>query len=599
MRHTKKLPSIRLVITAVILAMCCFRCAHQLGPQGGPADILPPRQLVTNPENGSVNVAPGKTIAITFSEWIDRRSVLTAVRIFPQVKGGVAIDIDGATIRVKPRLQFAAATTYHVEVTSQLKDLHNNSIGQSQHLYFSTGAALDSLTLSGCVINPMAKVMLPTLALFKVDSTVLRDTQLIAFPDYVFQCDSLGRFTADHLSRGVYRAIAFSDANNDSRYQIGRETVYLPESSTITLNTVYRPDPAGTRVPLRFFPALDDTARITITTAKALSPRQLLISWSGTVPATACNAAAYSIRRTDSTMVTASIKSLTLLRGQKQLILNLEQDLALAPYQIQVEPFIRFHAKTDSTKTLDSIRFNGTVVLDTIRPRFSGSTPAKRSITGLTPLIRLVFSEPVRCLQPQWFIADSTRDTVSLAIDSTLSDTLVFTPQRSLSFTKQYSFTIPDTLITDLAGNHPVDTSGFLLRFATIDEDSVCLTLAGKADCPLTPDPARRWQFAPLNKSSALTCADKNGSFTFDTLAGGKGTISFFSDKNQNGIYDVGRVFPWQPPETCSRILDTIEARPRWEITGLTVAGACIACDTTTALAPDTAQSKKTVSPQK
>src|SRR5664279_4900705 len=98
------------------------------------------------------------------------------------------------SLEIAPVKPFAEATTYHVVITTGLMDLHNNPIASSFTLVFSTGSALDSGKITGCVVDAAKRSMEPTVALFGAPHGAA-DTQFLRNPDYLTQGDSSGYFS--------------------------------------------------------------------------------------------------------------------------------------------------------------------------------------------------------------------------------------------------------------------------------------------------------------------------------------------------------------------------------------------------------------------
>jgi hypothetical protein len=174
-----------------------------------------------------VGVPRDMAVELTFSEWISPQKADRSVTVFPPPPGGYDVRVRGKTLTIRPRKLLADSTTYHVEVTSALADLHANPVGTPFHLVFATGPTLDSGSVAGCVVDPAKRILQPKVALVRAD-TGFADTMLFAGPTYVTQTDSAGRFALEHVRPGSYELVAFDDANNDSRLQPGREQAYAP-----------------------------------------------------------------------------------------------------------------------------------------------------------------------------------------------------------------------------------------------------------------------------------------------------------------------------------------------------------------------------------
>lgn len=105
----------------------------------------------------------------------------------------------------------------------------------------------------------------------------------------------------------------------------------------------------------------------------------------------------------------------------------------------------------------------------------------------------------------------------------------------------------------------------------TIDIDSIASSLQGTAPC-LSHSETRVWFFATfVSPDIKYLTADSAGTFRFDSIAAGKGHVGYFMDKNKNRIPDKGRIYPWHSPEPYFSATDTVEARARWDVEGVSV----------------------------
>ena len=86
-------------IAFLFFALIFFRCANQLPPTGGVIDKIPPEIIEVSPANGTVNF-DGNSVEITFSEYVDKRSVQNSVFISPAVEGEIEYDWSGKSLEI-------------------------------------------------------------------------------------------------------------------------------------------------------------------------------------------------------------------------------------------------------------------------------------------------------------------------------------------------------------------------------------------------------------------------------------------------------------------------------------------------------------------
>ena len=139
-------------IPFIILALISFivGCANISTPQGGPEDETPPVLLSSVPEQGQTNYQ-GQSIFLTFDEWVNTKNIETDIIITPRVTGSFKTRVKKNTVELSFFEPFRENTTYSVGFGSTIQDITNNNPAQNLNLSFSTGAYIDSLTISGNV----------------------------------------------------------------------------------------------------------------------------------------------------------------------------------------------------------------------------------------------------------------------------------------------------------------------------------------------------------------------------------------------------------------------------------------------------------------
>jgi hypothetical protein len=553
--------STRLNLLGVAALLSILSCAHQVAPGGGLPDKKPPQVSVSNPAAGQVNVPINASVAFRFSEWVGPRTLERNVSIYPPPAKGFKVKVKGRSVIIRPLPALAESTTYHIELASAVGDLRGNTIGAPHSLVFSTGPALDSGRIGGCVVDPESRVAQVRVALFREDSAA-GDSLLFGAPSYCSQTDSFGTFLIANIRPATYRLIAYADANSDGRLQPAREKVYAPVSRQVTV--------APGLLPQQLFPVACDTTTRRITSCAPLAARVIAGLWSRRPPLRGARRSERSLRleAVDSSGGKPVIEHYVELSGGRRFAILLKAPLKLAPYRLvyELEPLMPVN---DSTPCCDTLRLNGTTVADTALPRLT--SPRVLDRVDLQPRLVLAWSKPVR-LSGRVALADSLGDTVALGIDSLFSDTVRLVPDRRLRPGTTYRLRLSASAVTDLSGNHPADSAdtGIVVRVSSIHPDSLCVRLSGGAAC-FTSELQRAWLYLPFGGGAPYYCADNKGQFRFDSIPGGRGRVAWFVDRNGNHQPDNGELIPWSPPEACVALFDTVEARPRWEIDGLKV----------------------------
>ena len=229
---------------------------------------------------------------------------------------------------------------------------------------------------------------------------------------------------------------------------------------------------------------------------------------------------------------------------------------------------------------IDTNTCNGSITPDTLRPAYLSATP----LSGLPLAVKLhlAFSKPVGFSAPL-VLVDTMHGQVPMRSATGFTDSVELTPERHLLPGMRYRLTLLQTSGRDLSGNMlkardsvSGDTVA-VVTFATIEADSLATALRGCAHC-LPREPRRIWRFLPISGGTPAQSADSSGCFHFDSLPSGRGLIEYFTDVNGNRSPDRGELFPFIAPEPFMVMPDTIEARARWEVDGVTFSKPCATC---------------------
>jgi hypothetical protein len=172
-------------------------------------------------------------------------------------------------------------------------------------------------------------------------------------------------------------------------------------------------------------------------------------------------------------------------------------------------------------------------------------------------------------------------DSFAVAADTAWTDTVIFALQRRLAPGAAYRLRLPLSAFEDFAGNSPQpldSTDSVDVSFRTIAGNELCMSMAGSAACStFAKGEKRRWIFSSFGGERGHTCDDSAGAFRFDSLPAAKGRMTLFADRNGDGSLSPGSLYPWRPPEPFVLFADTVEARARWDVSGIGLQG-CDAC---------------------
>lgn len=194
-------------------------CANQVAPTGGPRDVTPPRVVEAQPANHSVGFE-GRRIEITFDEFVTLNNANQQVLFSPPLADKPDIKLSGKTVVIKLKEDLRPNTTYTIDFGEAVKDFHEGNQFKDYLYTFATGATLDSLSLSGVVLDAETRNPLENLLV-----GLYADTLTFRAPDYLARTDKSGRFTVYGLPDAPFWVVALEDMNANRYYDQPNEKV--------------------------------------------------------------------------------------------------------------------------------------------------------------------------------------------------------------------------------------------------------------------------------------------------------------------------------------------------------------------------------------
>ena len=216
-----KIKYILLFLTPLLL----MRCANVVAPTGGAKDITPPKVVEAQPANHSTGF-DGHRIEITFDEFVTLNNASQQVLVSPPLSAKPDIKLSGKTVSVKFKEDLKPNTTYTIDFGEAVKDLHEGNQFKDYRYTFSTGEAIDTLTLQGKVLNaddkkPAAALLVGLYA----DTDSLFWQPVRRAPDFIAKTDKEGAFRFHGLPEKHFLVFALEDMNSNLFYDLPNEKV--------------------------------------------------------------------------------------------------------------------------------------------------------------------------------------------------------------------------------------------------------------------------------------------------------------------------------------------------------------------------------------
>ncbi len=539
------------IIAAAIVYLFAVSCANQIPPSGGPPDTVPPKIIEIIPNDQTINYKE-TTIEITFSEYVNKRSVQESIFISPNIDGMIEYDWSGKTLEIELPDSLRENTTYTITIGTDVQDINNsNNMAQSFTFAFSTGNKIDRGTISGSVFDKKPSGVM--IYAYKIVSDTLNPTK--QKPDYITQAGINGEFNLSGLSDGLYRVFAVRDEFKDFIYDPTQDMFGAPYAE-INLGVG---DSLFTGMNYRL--QIEDTSKPRVFGLTMTDARHILVEFSEPVDSTKItneNFFVYDSTNNTESEVAYFFKGKT---KSKNYLIALADTLQPSEQWYLISKNIPDHF--GNLMDYESTSFVRNTKPDTLNNELfnmMGKYPGGK-IDFNNGVLTLKFLDGFNHskLQDMMEVLNPKEVNVPYKIQS-VDDAEVKLIFSELDPDKEYEVQIDQKALEDVAGNF-ADTV-LSRKFSTISK----LDFTGLSGEVVDAD----------NLNVVVTITNLNNpeikytytgtSFNFERVYPGQYQLSAFDDRNKNNKYDKGGIYPYEPAERFVFYPDTLELKARWPV---------------------------------
>lgn len=222
------------VVCSLFLLFLLSSCANIQDITGGPEDSKPPALLkeLSSPDK-QINFSD-KTLVFHFDEWIRLDNPAIHIKISPSTIHPLQYKLKGKKLQITfdENEELLPNTTYNIYFGECIKDITKNNVLLNFKYVFSTGSFIDSLGISGQVIDaftldPKEKVLIGLYSNLQ-DSAIEK-----LKPLYYTWSDKNGVFSLDNIANGRYNIFAISDKNQNYKLDLRTEPMAFFDSSLV------------------------------------------------------------------------------------------------------------------------------------------------------------------------------------------------------------------------------------------------------------------------------------------------------------------------------------------------------------------------------
>ncbi|HTF80449.1 MAG TPA: Ig-like domain-containing domain [Cytophagales bacterium] len=206
--------NITITLCTAVLLLFVKSCATVGSPTGGDKDTTSPVVKNMIPANHSTHFK-GNQITIEYNEYLELNTLDKELVIVPRVEK-YEIEKGTKSFKVKFKQALEPNTTYQIFFGKGVKDVTEGNQSKLKSFVFSTGPFVDSLQVTGTIINiHNNKPAVAFVGLYTPSDTLEINKHL---PYYWTTSDESGNFKLGNLKAGTYALYAFTDVNNNRIY---------------------------------------------------------------------------------------------------------------------------------------------------------------------------------------------------------------------------------------------------------------------------------------------------------------------------------------------------------------------------------------------
>lgn len=259
--------------------LMAWGCAVPQKPQGGPKDETPPKLLKAMPANQTRNFA-AKEITLEFDEYFRLVNQFQEINTSPALEK-IEYKTKGKNLVIEIKDTLLKETTYVINFGKAIVDVNESNVLKNFTYVFSTGNQIDSLKISGTVINNQTlekeKDVTVMLIPLQQDSLLFGKKK----PSIYATTDTSGTFALTNLHEGAYKLYALKETGGNKIFDNDNELIGFPgkiinlkkDTSGINLHLFKQVPPNFRLIDHRF----DPTGKIFLSFNKNLAKPSLKI----------------------------------------------------------------------------------------------------------------------------------------------------------------------------------------------------------------------------------------------------------------------------------------------------------------------------------
>ena len=206
------------IVSLFAIVIFAISCAQLGVPTGGEKDASPPIVVNASPKLGATNVNPtsGGVLEFEFDEYVNIRQLSAQLLVSPPLEKPLDWKMKGKKVQFVWNEDLKQNSTYIFQFGDAIEDLNEKNPARDLTHAFSTGPDLDTLSITGTVVDVFSGVKQSERRIFVYDWELPVDSILNGtHPLFVTSTDSVGTFTIRYMPEGKYRLLAIDDVDRN------------------------------------------------------------------------------------------------------------------------------------------------------------------------------------------------------------------------------------------------------------------------------------------------------------------------------------------------------------------------------------------------
>ncbi|MEY3679259.1 MAG: hypothetical protein RI924_1400 [Bacteroidota bacterium] len=517
-----------LTVSVLILSAC----ASMQTPTGGPKDAEAPKVVKESPKNMSTKFN-AKQVEIEFDEFIKLNNAFSEISISPALENPLDIQAKKERLEIKLTDSLAPQTTYTINFGKAIGDVNENNLLKNYSYVFSTGDVLDSLSVSGKVIDALSKEPLKEATVFILP--VNQDSLLgKKKPSIYTSTDSSGGFTLKNLRAQDYKIYALKESAVDRIYNEAIDEIGFLDSTLVLKKNI-----SG----LKFSVFKEEPSKIKVLEKKIENDGTILLSLNKGVRALTI--------KEENTNFLSNMKSEVNPRGDsiKVWLPALEFDsLRLSVYdqERELDKVTIYRNKRETLNRTPVIRDNA--ANGKLRPGRSMEIQVSMPVNSVDMSKISLLSDSVKI--QGWNL---------LKKGGSVKNYQLIYPLRT---SKKYSLSIQEGAFTGISG---IKNKAYKKDFTLEDSENY-----GNLNLKISaPDTSGQYLIQLLSEGKTVIHEEvvfKEKTINYTSYPVGKYNIRIVKDDNKNGKWDTGNVSKNRQPEQTWTYDKVITLRANWDL---------------------------------